>query len=59
MESLGVFAVLWELNEAKRQGLDWLYLGYWIKEAPKMRYKTEYQPLEFFHSGHWVRKATA
>ncbi len=56
--SLGVFAVLWELDQAKRQGLDWLYLGYWIKEAPKMRYKTEYQPLEFFRSGHWVRQAT-
>jgi len=54
--SLGVFAVLWELDHAKRQGLDWLYLGYWISEAPKMRYKTEYQPLEFFQSGHWVRQ---
>ena len=55
--SLGVFAVLWELEQAKHQGLDWLYLGYWIGAAPKMRYKTEYQPLEFFQSGHWVRQA--
>lgn len=54
--SLGVFAVLWELAQAKRQGLDWLYLGYWIKEAPKMRYKMEYQPLECFQNGHWVRQ---
>ena len=54
--SLGVFAVLCALAQARRQGLDWLYLGYWIKEARKMSYKTEYQPLEFFRSGHWVRQ---
>ena len=53
--SLGVFAVMWELDQARRLGLDWLYLGYWIKDTPKMRYKTEYQPLEFFRYGHWVR----
>ncbi len=54
--SLGVYAVLWELEEAKRLGLEWLYLGYWIKESTKMRYKTEYQPLEYFQDGHWVRR---
>ena len=54
--SLGVFAILWELAQAEHRGLDWLYLGYWIGEAPKMRYKTEYRPLEFFQNGHWVRQ---
>ncbi len=54
--SLGVFAVLCALAQARRQGLDWLYLGYWIKDSRKMSYKTEYQPLEFFRSGHWVRQ---
>ena len=54
--SLGVFAVLCSLAEARRRGLDWLYLGYWIKEARKMSYKTEYRPLEFFRNGHWMRQ---
>jgi len=53
--SLGVFAILWQISEARRQELDWLYLGYWIREASKMGYKTEYQPLEYFRDGRWVR----
>ena len=54
--SLGVYAILWELEEARRLGVEWLYLGYWIKESAKMRYKTDYQPLEYFQNGHWVRR---
>ncbi len=53
--SLGVFAVCWEIAETRRLGLDWLYLGYWIKDSPKMCYKTEYRPLEFLCRGSWVR----
>jgi arginine-tRNA-protein transferase len=50
---LGVYAVLWEINEAKRRGLDYLYLGYWIAESQKMSYKIRYQPLEALHHNHW------
>lgn len=50
---LGVYAILWEIAEAKRRGLEYLYLGYWIDESPKMSYKINYQPLEAFHQGHW------
>jgi len=53
--SLGVFAILWQIAEARRLELDWLYLGYWIGASSKMRYKTEYQPLEYFRDGRWVR----
>jgi arginine-tRNA-protein transferase len=51
--SLGTYAVLWEVEAARRLGLPWLYLGYWIRESPKMRYKSGYQPLEYFYDGHW------
>lgn len=51
---LGVQAVLWEINEAVRRGLDYLYLGYWIAESPKMSYKINYQPLEQLTGGHWL-----
>ena len=52
---LGVFAVLWEIAETARRGLDFLYLGYWIEEAPKMSYKINYRPLEALTGGHWVQ----
>ncbi|HAT28112.1 MAG TPA: arginyltransferase, partial [Gammaproteobacteria bacterium] len=30
--ALGVFAVLWLVGEAQAQNLEFLYLGYWIKQ---------------------------
>ena len=30
--SLGVYAVLWQIEAARRQGKKWLYLGYWIED---------------------------
>lgn len=53
--SMGVFAILWEIEQAKRSGLSWLYLGYWIKECSKMSYKTNFRPAESFQDGHWCR----
>jgi len=52
---LGVYAVLWEMAEARRRGLDYLYLGYWIGDSPKMSYKINYQPLEAYHRGQWAK----
>lgn len=50
---LGVFAVLWEIEYTRGLGLPWLYLGYWIKESPKMAYKMNYRPLEYYQNGRW------
>jgi len=50
---LGVYAVLWLIEEAKRRGLPYLYLGYLIHESPKMAYKARYRPLEVFRDGMW------
>lgn len=44
--SLGGFAILWEIFYTKELGLDYLYLGYWVKNSQKMDYKRHYQPLE-------------
>ena len=54
--SPGVFVVLWEIEQARRLGLEWLYLGYWVRESPKMRYKAEYRPLELLREGVWTRE---
>jgi arginine-tRNA-protein transferase len=56
---LGVYAVLWEMAETVRRGLDYLYLGYWIAESPKMSYKTNYRPIEALQDGRWARLATS
>ena len=51
--SPGVFAVLWQIEEARRRRLDHVYLGFWIEDCRKMRYKNQYQPLSAFIDGQW------
>nr|WP_297400688.1 arginyltransferase [uncultured Marinobacter sp.] len=51
--SLGTFAVLWQIEEARRRGLPHLYLGYFIEECRKMNYKTRFRPIEALRDGHW------
>jgi arginyl-tRNA--protein-N-Asp/Glu arginylyltransferase len=53
--SLGRFAILWQIQETARLGLDSLYLGYWIKNCRKMNYKTEYRPIELLVNQRWSR----
>jgi arginine-tRNA-protein transferase len=52
--SLGTFGVLWQIMEARRLGMSYLYLGYWIKDSRKMRYKTHFRPLELLIRQRWV-----
>ncbi len=52
--SLGVFAVLEQLKLAAQLGLPYVYLGYWIRECAKMRYKTQYRPLQMYINNHWL-----
>lgn len=53
--SLGTYAILWQIEQCKRLGLRWLYLGYWIEQCNKMAYKTNYQPLEGYQNDKWSR----
>jgi arginine-tRNA-protein transferase len=43
--SPGVYAVLWQILQAQQLQLDCVYLGFWIKDCQKMKYKNQYQPL--------------
>jgi arginine-tRNA-protein transferase len=56
--ALGIYAVLWEIEETRKRRLPYLYLGYWIAESPKMAYKTNFQPLEAYQSGSWTTLRT-
>lgn len=51
--SPGVFAVLWQIEEALRLQLPYLYLGYWIADCRKMRYKNQYQPIQGLIADQW------
>lgn len=51
--SLGGMAILWQIEEARRLNIPYVYLGYWIKECQKMVYKDQYRPFEVFQKGHW------
>jgi arginine-tRNA-protein transferase len=51
--SLGVYAVLWQIDYAKSLQLENLYLGYWIADCKKMSYKTKYQPLQGLIEQQW------
>ncbi len=53
--SLGKFAILYEIEFARQQGLKWLYLGYWIEACQKMNYKQDYRPQEHYINEQWVR----
>jgi arginyl-tRNA--protein-N-Asp/Glu arginylyltransferase len=52
--SPGHFAILAQIQEAKSRDLEYLYLGYWIKDCDKMSYKRRYKPLEGFIDDQWV-----
>ena len=53
--SFGTYAILWQIEECKRQSKDYLYLGYLIKEYDRMKYKTNFKPYEIFLVDDWKK----
>jgi arginine-tRNA-protein transferase len=51
--SYGTYSILWQIELCRTLGLDYLYLGYWIQESPKMAYKATFKPVEGLVNGRW------
>ena len=43
-----------EMEVARDLGKEWLYLGFFVPDSPKMAYKGAFRPREFAVSGTWT-----
>jgi arginine-tRNA-protein transferase len=52
--SLGSWIIDWHVEETIRLELKYVYLGYWIKESPKMSYKSKFTGLQKLTNNTWT-----
>ena len=53
-KSLGTYMILDHNNLALEMGLQYVYLGYWVKGSTKMDYKKRFSALEVFTNDKWI-----
>lgn len=52
--SYGTYNILWQIDQALRLDMPYVYLGYWIQHSSKMAYKVNFRPLEALRQGNWI-----
>jgi len=50
---LGTFMILAEIEETRRRGLDFYYLGLWNPQCPSLDYKARFRPHQLLRDGVW------
>ena len=53
--SLGTFMILDHITRARKMGLPYVYLGYWVDGSRKMGYKRRFRPQEHLGAKGWTR----
>lgn len=54
--SLGTYMILDHIRLARKKGLPYVYMGYWVEASGKMHYKTRFKPQEHLGINGWNRK---
>ncbi len=52
-DSLGTYIILDHVVIARKAGLPYVYLGYWVPGSRKMGYKSQFDALEIYKNGAW------
>lgn len=52
--SYGIYGILWQIEQAKKLGMHYVYLGYYIEQSQKMSYKSQFRPLEALVDRQWT-----
>jgi arginine-tRNA-protein transferase len=47
--------ILDHIARARKMGLPYVYLGYWVEGSPKMDYKRRFKPQEHLMARGWTR----
>lgn len=53
--SLGTFIILDHIQRARKRGLPYVYLGYWVEGSKTMDYKSRFRPQERLRGQGWER----
>lgn len=54
-QSIGTYSILKQIQYCQHNGLNHLYLGYYIDRSPHMTYKVNFRPNERLLDGQWIK----